>query len=460
VKILRGSQAKDIRPEHRENPAYGVWKELPQKEVSHRVDWCIEKQYLGLEYFGKLPLLVYPREGLAIECQTIASEWYQRAVADGLEFLLNRISEIPLGTVMAFLDQVAENGKEHGLAILESFQPKATKRIRNRINAILAEWNGSGRRMRCVFDTAWLDESLPFDTGQLFREYAKAKSILIAEWRFITREHTGMMDVEIYTSFLKDKNACFITSDRAFHNALCKEGVSSFFIDTDSAEFTSASLPGVKPRGILARLPNSTREIQISSKSRPSNPFYSAILEPLSESAQKKLRSKRRRIHNYFGGSDYIKQCGLTISALCSEKFPLVGIRLRVQSNAGIKALDATELYYWETSGDLLGTYIQAACLVIRLKLECLPLEIYYDSLRLMEPDAFAGSPAYLVWTQIISTFSTVEWHTVEESSRSPKMDELRRKLSALTTKPTNEIKEHNSLQWARDWNADQISHP
>ena len=110
VKILRGSQAEDIRPEHRSNPAYGVWKSLSQQEVGHRVDWCIEHQFLGLEYFGKLPLLVFPPKGLAIAFQVTAIEWYEKAVHEGLDFLLERISDVPLGTLMALLDQVAEHG--------------------------------------------------------------------------------------------------------------------------------------------------------------------------------------------------------------------------------------------------------------------------------------------------------------------------------------------------------------
>ncbi len=452
VKILRGSQAKDIRPEHRENPAYGAWKKFSQIEVSHRVDWCVEQGFLDLEYFGKLPLLVYPPKGLAIECQTVASEWYQRAVADGLAFLLERISEVPLPTMMALLDQVAERGKEQGLPILKAWKPSATKRISKRIRAILAEWRGTGYRMRYVFDTAWFDESLPSQSASRFQNYARAKSILVGEWKFISQEHSGMPDVDIYTSLLKDKRACLITADRPFHNALCGENVCSFYLGAESANFTAAPLPGVKPRGILARLPERNSDPRNFSKPIV-NPYYSGILQPLSPSALKKLRSKRRRIHNYFGGIRFIERCGLTVSVSPSGKEPLVGIRLRVLSNAGIKALDATELYFRETSGDLLGAYIQAACLMIRLKLERIPMVIYYDSLRLGDPNALAGSPAFAFWKELIGTFSEIEWNRVGEGWHSPRMEALRCKLKVLYTGPTNEVNEHNSLQLARNWN-------
>jgi hypothetical protein len=146
VKVLRGSKAQDIRPEHRKNPAYSVWKDLSQKEVSHRVDWSIKNAFLGLEYFGKLPLLVYLPKGLAIECQTIAAEWFQIAVANGFDALRGHVSSAPLSTAMAMLDQVAEHGKEIGLPILNAWEKVATKRVRKRINSIRAEWNGSGHR--------------------------------------------------------------------------------------------------------------------------------------------------------------------------------------------------------------------------------------------------------------------------------------------------------------------------
>ena len=139
----------------------------------------------------------------------------------------------------------------------------------------------------------------------------------------------------------------------------------------------------------------------------------------------------------------------MTISLRPAENSPLVGIRLRVVSSTEVKALDATELYFLETSGDLLGAYIQAAYLLICLRLESVPLDLYYDTAGLVEPNAVSSSPAFDFWTQLIGTFVSVEWHPVSESVRSPKMEALRWKLNVLSTQPSNEIKSYDSHQLA-----------
>jgi hypothetical protein len=77
-------------------------------------------------------------------------------------------------------------------------------------------------------------------------------------------------------------------------------------------------------------------------------------------------------------------------------------------------------------------------------------MDIYYDSLGLVEPNALVGSPAFAFWTQMINTFAEIRWHPVGERFRNPRMEALRWKLNALTTGPTNEVKQFNSLQLAR----------
>lgn len=455
VKVLRGSQANDVRPELRENPAYGAWKEFPHELVSQRVDWCVEQGYLGLEYFGKLPLLVYEPRGLAIECQTIAKEWFQMATAGGFESIHDAIPQAPLPTLNALLDRIADSGSAESRAILDEWKPVATKRLGKRIRAIFAEWDGSGPRSRFVFDTCWIDESLPFAAEVAFNDYARKNAILTGEMRWIGRDHPGMMDVEIYRALLLRQRACLVTTDRPFHNALCQERVASFFLDENTGQFTSAPLTGVKPRGILARLPQTRTEAPVPASPPPDgNPLYHLLVSRLPPAALKRVRTKRRRIRNYFGGSAYTSRCSVTISTEMSRGRPLVGVRLRILADSGVKALEATESYFIETSGDLSGAYIQAAVLMIRLKLEQTPTNFYYDALRLPAPDDLADSPGYEFWRALTATFAEIKIHRIAEHPRNPSMDRLRRKLRDLAARPTNtnEVVDEDSLALAQGW--------
>lgn len=58
TKILKGSKDKKILEYQLDkSPAYGAFSELSAEEVSNRVDWAIEHNYLAVEYSKKLPLL-------------------------------------------------------------------------------------------------------------------------------------------------------------------------------------------------------------------------------------------------------------------------------------------------------------------------------------------------------------------------------------------------------------------
>jgi len=253
-KILRGSEARDVLPVHLANPAYGCWRALSETLVSQRVDWCIQQGYLELEYFGKLPLLVYPPKGLAIAIQMIASEWrIEAAFANGFTNLKERIAEAPLPTLLALLDQIAESRDERFRPFLQAWSESGTKRLKARIRAIDAEWNGTGPRRRSLFEICWIDESLGSGAVGSFLEYTKAQAILCGEMRWVGETYPGMPDVEIYRNLLREQSACLLTSDRPFHNALCEQSIASFFVHPDG-RIDCNSLPGVEPRGILAKL--------------------------------------------------------------------------------------------------------------------------------------------------------------------------------------------------------------
>ena len=186
------------------------------------------------------------------------------------------------------------------------------------------------------------------------------------------------------------------------------------------------------------------------------NAELTSFFLPTGGSAQKKLRAKRRRIHNYFGEIGRISRCSLAVSLVMHRGLPLVGVRLRVLSNGDVKALDASELYFIEESGDPLGAYIQAAALMLQFQLESVPTDLYYDSRSLPEPESLKESPGFALWQEVASVFTELQFRAIAERPRSPRMDGLRKKLADLAARPTNEIKRHNSVELARQWDREQ----
>jgi len=103
------------------------------------------------------------------------------------------------------------------------------------------EWNGVASRRRHVFDFCWLDESLGAGAGVALESFQRRTKLTIGELRLIADEHPGMMDADICNRLLRGRRSCLLTSDRAFHNALCAEGVTSFYLDPDTLRISAAN---------------------------------------------------------------------------------------------------------------------------------------------------------------------------------------------------------------------------
>ena len=444
VKILRGSQAKVVLPEFRKNPMYGKWSALSETEVAQRVDWCIQEEYLQIQYSGKLPLLAYGDSGIAIECRLIASEYLALAAIND-PGLHQKIPNVPISTLYALLDLITNSREvESYTPFLKQWQNYATKRFRKQINRVFQDWQGAAPLLRHVFDYAWIDESITFPGALPFLYgFAKSHSMMIGSYRAIAEQHPGLPDVDIYNRLLANRSVCLFTADRTFHNALLQQGSSSFFIN-EVGEVTHLPLKGVKPRGVLANLEKTTLTDTGNSEpvAQPRHSALASILLPETDSARKKLRTKHRRIRNYFGGAERMEKVSVALSVSPGLK-PLIGIRIRVipgKGSGGIKALDASELYIEETSGDLLSAYIHVMALLVNLQLWHLVVDVYFDSQTLSPPEKQSDSKFFELWQAIAKTFPHLNYHPIGERPRSPQMDKLRQKLRNLSNSKSNEI--------------------
>ena len=110
VKLLKGSRDKKVL-EHRldQCPAYGYYQDLTLDEISKRVDWMVEHDYIRIEYSGRLPMIVFSEKGWAIEEETYAEEIYQKFCQDlesGERGMLSQIKEINREVVIDVLEKI------------------------------------------------------------------------------------------------------------------------------------------------------------------------------------------------------------------------------------------------------------------------------------------------------------------------------------------------------------------
>lgn len=79
AKILKGSKDKKVLELNlQECPAYGYYHSKTLPEITNCIDFCIVKDYLRIQYNGRLPMLIFSPKGWEIEKQTYAGEWYSK----------------------------------------------------------------------------------------------------------------------------------------------------------------------------------------------------------------------------------------------------------------------------------------------------------------------------------------------------------------------------------------------
>jgi len=187
-----------------------------------------------------------------------------------------------------------------------------------------------------------VDEAVSAAQWIRFEAYAKKKGIDTSDRIFIKEAHPSMPDSQILQHYLNE-TTILLTTDRPFHNKVLVRGLRSYYITQN--KITGKPLPGIRPKPDVA--PTKSDLILKESYRQPSVEIRPLLL-PASPGKLKKLRVKRRRIRNHFGGQDHLDQVAITVSWRALGDQTLIGIRVRISSNVGLKALDASESYLVE----------------------------------------------------------------------------------------------------------------
>ena len=140
VKILKGSKDKKILEHHLdEGPVYGYYRSLTMEEISRRVDWTLEEDYLRIEYSGRLPMLVFSEKGWGIEEKTFAEEIYAefcRALSEGEQSVITRMKDINRQVVFDVLEMIRNSGKREFIPLLEAWKKVEVRKVRERIESV------------------------------------------------------------------------------------------------------------------------------------------------------------------------------------------------------------------------------------------------------------------------------------------------------------------------------------
>lgn len=134
TKILKGSKDKSVLKFGLDDcPVYGFYNYLTLDEITKRVDWMIENDYLQIEYAGRLPVIVFSKMGWEIERETYTEELLQK-----LQSLLNSgdysfVSELKdrnRQMILLLIEKIENTHNPHFIPLLKFWQDIDYKKVR------------------------------------------------------------------------------------------------------------------------------------------------------------------------------------------------------------------------------------------------------------------------------------------------------------------------------------------
>jgi len=145
--ILKGSKDKKIYEYKLDQcPVYGYYRDLTLQTITNRIDWMIKKGYLNIEYFGRLPMLVFSEKGWEIERETYAEELLQKLtkLLEVKEYgFLRELKDRNRGMILLLIEKIRQTGNIRFIPLLKAWKEieykKVQAAIQNAINYLIKE---------------------------------------------------------------------------------------------------------------------------------------------------------------------------------------------------------------------------------------------------------------------------------------------------------------------------------
>jgi hypothetical protein len=287
-----------------------------------------------------------------------------------------------------------------------------------------------------------VDEGISEEVYSHFLSFLNKKGYENLSIFLIAKDHPGMPDTQIIYHLL-NKNTIFLTSDSVLHNTVLSHALKSYYVN--QGHFTGTPLKGipVNKNQIINKHDLVIKDTYLI----PETDIRPYVL-PSSEKRLRELRIKRRRIRSYFGGQDHIGHVAVTVSWKEYKAFTIIGLKFKISSNIGIKAIDGTESYIRQQIPSQyrnIAALNEALILSIQLMLHHVKTCIYYDSPKInLSPEALLNNPQNPYDQLFITLYQRFPCIEFIHSTKGRFIEGMRRKLDVVLTQNSNEIIESN----------------
>lgn len=141
AKILKGSKDKKLLElKLNESPVYGYYQSLKIADIIARIDWCIENDFLAIEYDYRLPFLKYTKKGWEIEKDTYSDELLQkinRMCFNKDYSSLIQFKETNRQIILMLLDKIENTENNQYIPVLEEWKQIDYKKVQGRISSVI-----------------------------------------------------------------------------------------------------------------------------------------------------------------------------------------------------------------------------------------------------------------------------------------------------------------------------------
>jgi len=141
TRILRGSRSKDVLARGLDrSPVYGYFKNISDEQTLARIDWVILNDYLRVEQFDRLPLLVYTQKGWEIERENFADELlagFDNLIQEGPPFDMEYLKDRDRQMILRLLDKIETIGDARYVPLLQAWKKIDYKKVQIRIREVV-----------------------------------------------------------------------------------------------------------------------------------------------------------------------------------------------------------------------------------------------------------------------------------------------------------------------------------
>ncbi|WP_051030979.1 RQC-minor-1 family DNA-binding protein [Robertmurraya massiliosenegalensis] len=147
AKILKGSREKKVLQLELDScPVYGYFKDDKLDGIMQKIDWMINFDFLDIEYYGKLPMIIFTERGWHIESDQIAEElfnewkeWINKGKQNpDMSYLKDRNREM----VLLLLEKIKASENQTFIPYLELWEKVDYKKVRDEIRRTILVLNG------------------------------------------------------------------------------------------------------------------------------------------------------------------------------------------------------------------------------------------------------------------------------------------------------------------------------